>query len=117
MAEHKKKNSRVTGRRIEWFGKKLREERGETLLEVTISIALFALMALMVASMFGMANQSTMRNLQTDETYDKAVTDIVTEQNLDQTQEQEVVFRIEGGGSVSRRVERIRSGSLYRFRN
>lgn len=97
---------------------KIREKRGETLLELTISIALFGLMALMVATMFGMANRSSMRNLNTDEVLNQAITDIVKEQNLEDssTVSQTVVFGKSGGGEVSHTVERIKAGGLYKFR-
>lgn len=55
---------------------RLKDSSGETLLEVVVSIGLFALMMLMVASMFVVAGKTMVRNFETDARVDKAVSAI-----------------------------------------
>ena len=96
---------------------KLKEKNAETLLEVVLSIALFGMTALMVASMFGMANKVSLRNIKTDQAVDQMITDIVTEQNLDTaaTVSQKIIFKKSDGSLVEHDVNRVKSGSLYKF--
>lgn len=96
---------------------KLKEKSAETLLEVVLSIALFGMTALMVASMFGMANKVSMKNIKTDQKMDQMITDIVTEQNLDAsaTVSQRMIFKKADGSLVEHEVQRVKSGSLYKF--
>lgn len=103
----------------EWSGKiaaRLGEKRAETLFELVVSMALFGMMVLMVASMFGMADKVSMKNLQTDQTMDQNITDIVTEQNLEAEETQTIVFQDDEGRVRSVQVERIKAGGLYKFR-
>lgn len=97
---------------------KLKEKRAETLLEVVLSIALFGMTALMVASMFAMANKVSVKNIKTDQQMDQMITDIITEQNLDAnaTVSQKLIFKKSDGSLVEHEVERVKSGSLYKFR-
>lgn len=96
---------------------KLKEKSAETLLEVVLSIALFGMTALMVASMFGMANKVSMKNIKTDQEMNQMITDIVTEQNLDAnaTVSQRMIFKKSDGSLVEHEVQRVKSGSLYKF--
>jgi hypothetical protein len=53
--------------------KKRKDNGGETLLEVVMSISLFALIMLMAATMFTIADRTMLRNIEADESVDAAV--------------------------------------------
>lgn len=103
---------------IERIVEKLREKRAETLFELVVALALFSMMTLMMASMFRMADRVSLKNIQTDQAFDKSITDIVTERNLetDQTVTQQVIFQKDDGSTASVNVERIKAGGFYKFR-
>lgn len=103
---------------IERIVEKLREKRAETLLELVAALALFSMMTLMMASMFCMADRVSLKNIRTDQAFDKNITDIVTEQNLetDKTVTQQVIFQKDDGSTASVNVERIKAGGFYKFR-
>lgn len=101
--------------------KKLSNEKGETLLEVVTSIGMFGLMVLMLASMFAMADTVSQRNYKTEQEVDAAVTKIVTEEGITDTDKQNVTvrFRIEDGMNVEfvdETVEQIQCKGLYKYR-
>ncbi len=98
--------------------RKLREKRAETLLEMVMSIGLFALMALMVASMFGMASRVSLRNVQTDEAFDAKVSALVEETPGEVTisEPRQIVFSGDGATySVSVRKITTNDGSLCKL--
>ena len=98
--------------------RKLREKKAETLLETVMSIALFAMMALMVASMFGMANRVSLRNVQTDEEFDAKVSALVEETPGEVTvsEPRQIIFTSDSG-TYSVSVKRITTsdGSLCKL--
>lgn len=98
--------------------KKIQEKNAETLFEIVVSIALFSVVLLMVAGMFGMANRVTQQNLKIDEAFDEAITKIVTETDIEEsnTVKQSIVFRDPDGNAASYQVERIKAGGFYKFR-
>lgn len=92
--------------------------KGETLLEVIISLALFAITILMTATMFAAANKVTQQNFKTEKELDQAVTNIVKEEHLSGTQNFTVTFQLQDGSGTTRSMEiqRVESEGLYKFR-
>lgn len=100
---------------------KLSEKNAETLLEVVISIALFSMMALMVASMFGMANKVSLRNMETDAKLDENITAIIegTGTETEIYNNGKLTFKKKDGtGSnvESGNITLVKNGALYTFR-
>ena len=98
---------------------KLSEKNAETLLEVVISIALFSMMALMVASMFGMANKVSLRNLETDKKMDENISAIIegtgTETEI-YTNGKLTFQKADGSYAESGDITLVKNGALYTFR-
>lgn len=91
--------------------------RGETLLELIMSIGLFAIVMLMVATMFAAANKSTMRNYATEKKIDENITRIVKEEDPDSVADVQVVFKTNEGKTVTVTTEKINAGSFYKYRS
>lgn len=82
-----------------------------------MSIALFAMMALMVASMFGMANRVSLRNVQTDEEFDAKVSALVEETPGEVNVELKRITFTSDSGTYSVNVKKITTsdGSLCKL--
>lgn len=105
-------------RLVEPVIRKLRERKAETLLEMVMSIGLFALMALMVASMFGMASRVSLRNVQTDEAFDVKVSALVEERAGEVTvsEPKQIIFTSDTGiYSVNVKKITTNDGSLCKL--
>lgn len=95
---------------------RIRKRGGETLLELMISIGLFAITMLMLATMFAAANKTTKNNLDAEVLMDQSITSIVKEESVANKDSFTVTFQITGGGTCSKEVERIKSEGLYKYR-
>lgn len=99
----------------------VREQTGETLLEIVLSLSLFAIMVFMIATMFVSANKTSIKNLATERQLDKAITSIVKEtgENAERKIELQIQFEMnyEDGhvDFIEQKIERIEKGNLEKF--
>lgn len=85
-------------------------------MELVISIGLFAITMLMVATMFSAANKTTKRNFDSEVKVDEVVSNLVKEKNLTGKTNVTVTFQIQGGSSIHKEVERVEVQGLYKYR-
>lgn len=95
---------------------KITSDRGETLLELVTSIGIFAVTMLMLASMFAAANKMSVKNMQTEQDLDKAVTNIITESETESEERFTVSFETDNGKVNDKEVTRIGANGLYKFK-
>ncbi|MGL5258524.1 MAG: type IV pilus modification PilV family protein [Lachnospiraceae bacterium] len=84
--------------KIEWLKK---NQQGETLLELVFSIGLFAIIMLMVATMFATANRVSIKNYSTETKIDDALRKVIREEGIESVSESTIVYTVDG---VSRSV-------------
>lgn len=85
--------------KIKWLKK---NQQGETLLELVFSIGLFAIIMLMVATMFATANRVSIKNYSTETKIDDALRKVIREEDIESRSESTIVYTVDG---VSRSVE------------
>lgn len=99
----------------------IKSRAGETLFEVVLSIGMFGLTVLMVATMFAAANQVSEKSYGTEKALDKAVTEIITEANITAGNQTacNIRFRVKREHSeeiVEKTIERVQWENLYKFK-